>query len=109
MNGMAKNLISSLTATTIAVASVLATSGVGPNIPATVARQCGIDNGEFSGDKCEDVSGDKSGTTTPSRNERAPQLALNQRVAEHASFVAERVGFEPPDTRSRLKDNARMR
>ena len=62
--------------------------------PATAARRAlwlhGGDRGEVFGDKSVGSGGDKSGTTPPRQNERAPQPTMNPRVAEDVSFAAER-------------------
>lgn len=50
---------------------------------------------EEIGDNSASARGDKSGTTATLKNERAPQVAVEQHVAGHGSFVTEREGFEP--------------
>jgi hypothetical protein len=66
------------------------TEGTGGTATPTVGM-----GGDSAGDNPEAANRDKSGTSAPSENKRAPQVACFQPFAEHVSFATERAGFEP--------------
>ena len=66
--------------------------------PATVSPAIVFHGGEVSRDTFGGTNRDKTGTTTGSDNQGAPQLAGSQHFAGHVLIEAERVGFEPTVT-----------
>ena len=79
----------------VIVVAMVAFANFNLDSQAPCARQSS-DSGEVSGDKREVPSGDKSGTSTPSRDELAPQPAALEQVTAQATFPTERGRFELP-------------